>query len=130
MDQATRNILRGKMNDALTDAAKIAYVLDMDSTDFANLASEAFKAATKGVVAPRGRYMPPRDRTPGRVKKVWCPHCRRWTDRVEIDIATGAKVHGGIRGCGRPVQFPDEDGMVPAPVDDEGEGEEEDSGNE
>lgn len=113
MDQATRNILRGKMNDALTDAAKIAYVLDFDSTDFANLASDAFKAATKGASAPRGRFMPPRDRTSRRVKKAWCPNCYRWTDRVEIDTATGAKVHGGTRGCGCPIQFPDEDGMVP-----------------
>jgi len=115
LDAATRKMVMGRLNSGLADLAKLAYGIDLDSTQFGQLASDAFKAANRGTIAPEDKFIPPKVWGKRGIKKYWCAHCGRWTEKVELDPASATKIHGGRKGCGCPVEEPDGDGFVSRP---------------
>jgi hypothetical protein len=109
-DPETRQFLQRKMSENLQEAAKMAYVLNMDAPTFSDKAITEFKLATAGTIAPTA---PGVIAIPARVmgkkgpKKLFCPDCGTWTDKIEVDVSTGEKIHGGRKGCGCKLTIPE-----------------------
>ena len=120
MDRDTRILMRQKMSESLQSAAKIAFVLDMDSSQFMDEAKADYSKATSGALVPKGVVtVPPRAHGRKGAKKMWCPTCSRLTDKIEYEAETGRPIHGGRKGCGHELVLPDDAGRVPVGASEE-----------
>jgi hypothetical protein len=114
MDFETRQTLQKSMLQSLREAARVAYVLDYDDTMFGEKAKAIYKDSNTGALVPTGQIIvPERARGKHGVTRMWCPYHRTWTDKIERDRTTGELIHGGRKGCGKPLTMPDDLGRLP-----------------